>query len=412
MPSTPFALRILPALVACALAVPREACAQSTAPEAIDEPARAADLAGVGAFAEAAEALERAAPRLPPERALTAWANAVRIRRALGDERIAAQDRDAALVIGATSDPLRSRGWAILEAALSGCWLAPATAPPGSDARLREAAARLGDRPLDVAVRSRTARAQSSQDPAERRRLGVEALARYYAAHPDEAPGAEREVPDPLGALRLEQRRAAAAERRRMRRTGSPFGGMTEAGVDRPEGFYERSDDELLAGTPDERALQGAATARLLVLETEVTRASPLRPATPSAFPSHDAYDRWVGQTVTPWLYAWQGALHTADGGAARVEGMGVASRSARVFLLLAERYGQVVKAIRTLPGRPDVPVVLARCGGCSFWYPLFSVAREGFLRCLRGGSISGSRNSRTPDPRGFGVMPLGAVAA
>jgi hypothetical protein len=415
MPPSPLALRILPALAACALAVPRDADAQSApTPEAIEEPALAAELAGAGSFAEAAEALERAAPRLPPERALTAWSNATRLRRALGDERAAAQDLDAALAVGATADPLRSRAWALVEDALSGCWLGPATAPPGCETRLREAATRLGDRPLDVAVRSRTVRAQSSQDPEARRRLAVEALAFYSRAHPQDAPGAEREVPDPLGALRLEQRRAADAERRPMRRTGSPFGGMTEAGLDNPtgEGFYRRYDPDLLEGSADDRALHGAATARRLVWEIDFERAIPqVVPSWTGAFATRREHEAWVDREVAPWIRAWIQALHESSDAAGRLRGMGVASPTLYAIVRLSERYLEFVRLLRSLPGPPDVPPRTWCFGEPSGDELHLSIAREGFQQCVVDARQQHALEYLTRCARSLASMHMGPIS-
>lgn len=348
-------------------------------PEAITVSASAAQHAAIGDFAEAAAALERAAPSLSAAPRAIALAQAALLRDALGDREGTARDLQETLALAATEPDARLRAWTLVERLGARCERgAPAvdsTSPDAPEAlsrrehlrdclRLyRDAATLLGDAaPVDVriGVRIATARVERALgDLVAARSLTREAIALYRARWPDDpARDVGLDGADPYAAELAARRREAARLRRLERSTSTGVSGIVGPWGETLEGLTlcDAPRDGMSPASERARACDAVAEGRLgLALDALNWLDAPMPRAPPSVSLSREAYDAWARRALNSWVDERMFRLGWLAGPLSAVVNPGSAVHAPAAYAVIAQAYAVFAAETRRADQAPDV---------------------------------------------------------
>ena len=398
----------------CALLRASASAAQSEPetllPEAITVSSPAAQHAAIGDFAEAAEALERAAPSLSAAPRAIALAQAALLRDALGDREGTARDLRETLALAATEPEARLRAWTLAERLGSRCERgAPAvdsTSPDAPEAlsrrehlrdclRLyRDAGTFLGDAsPVDVriGVRIATARVERALgDLAAARSLTREAIALYRARWPDDpARDVGLDGADPYAAELAARRREAARLRRLGRSASTGVSGIVGPWGETREGLTlcDAPRDGMSPASERARACDAVAEGRLgLALDTLNRLDAPVPRAPPSMSPSREAYEAWAQRAFNPWVDERMFRLMWLSASIAAVNNTGSIAHAPTAYGVIAQAYADFAAETRRADQPPDTAQPSERFvawdGEFDPTRAFVNVGTDGFARC------------------------------
>lgn len=345
-------------------------------PDAITVSTTAAQHAAIGNFAEAAEALERAAPSLSAAPRAIALTQATLLRDALGDREGTARDLQETFALASAEPETRQRAWTLVERLGSRCERgAPAihsTSPDAPEAlsrrehlrdclRLyRDAATLFGDvSPVDVriGVRIATARVERAlHDVAAARSLTREAIALYRARWPDDpARDVGLDGADPYAAEVAARRREAARLRRLGRGVSGASSGIVGPWGETLEGLAlcDASREGRSPASERARACAAVAEGRLgLALEALNRLDAPMPRAPPSS--SRETFDRWARSVLTPWSEEHLFRLSWLPGLFAAVVNTGSIAHAPAAYAMIAQAYADFAEETRRADQPPD----------------------------------------------------------